>query len=100
MSGVTLSRLLGCGRGRLSPLIEARGAGVTELRRASLVFLASLASSVLFSLLLTPAMMALPTEARFRDWRREELRVLGLLRGCLGLPLGWAGSGMFGYLDI
>lgn len=93
VSGVTLSRLLGWARGRLSPPIEARGAemgwGVTDDRRA---FFVTFVSSVLASLLLTPAIIALPTEARF-NWRRDELLVFGLLRD-LGLPPGWTGSDM------
>lgn len=87
-SGV-FSRLLGFARGRLSPPIEARGAeaccGVTERRlEDSFDFLAILCSSVLLWLLRTPAIIAFPTEARFKDWRRE-LRVVGF-DGALGLP--------------
>lgn len=54
------------------------------LRDKSLDFLESLGSSDVESLLLTPAIRAFPTEARFKDWRIE-LRVVGL-EGAFGLP--------------
>lgn len=98
VSGVLCSRFPAWVRGRLSPPIDARGAagwGLTALRRreASLVFLEGF-SSELLSLLLTPAMMALPTEARFKDCRREEALVVGGLVTDLGLPPWGEGSGM------
>lgn len=98
-SGGLFSRFPLWGRGRLSPPIDvlgaAAGCGFTVLRRreASLAFLGGFSSVVLLlSLLLTPAMIALPTDARVKDWRREEDLVGGLEVG-LGLrpSLGVAG---------
>ena len=84
-----------------SPELEMRvtgwalGVGVEDWRLVSFVFLETLGtlvglvSSGGLSLLLTPAIIALPTEARVKDWRMEELLVVGLegLGSGLVLPL-------------
>lgn len=91
-SGVPALYIVVAGVGGLLSPMEARGVGLTALRRRELVFsfvfLGSLSGS--FPSLCITSANALPIEARFREWRIE-LRVVGFGRS---VPLVSAWGGM------